>query len=86
MSEEQLKSVGVERIEPESPARLRDCLTALAEQAGKDVHRCEVCATDSGVRVIITSSRKESEEVIALHLGRILERLFNAGGNDAQGE
>jgi hypothetical protein len=64
-------------ITPESPERLRDCLTALSAAAGTDVHRCEVRLIDgSGLRIIITSSRKESEAQIAKLIGEKLEALF----------
>jgi hypothetical protein len=74
-----LRFDGVERIIPESPERLRDCLIALAQAVGADVHRCEVTESEGGgIRVIVTSSRAESEIEIAGRIGKALEALFAA--------
>ncbi|RPH75592.1 hypothetical protein EHM76_01310 [bacterium] len=66
-----------EMLTPESPERLRECLTALAEAAGKDVHRFEISVTEQKtIRLLVTSSRAESEGSLAQEVGRRLEEMF----------
>ncbi len=73
-----MKFENARKLSPESAKRLRECLTALAEASGTDVHRCELYVTETGgLRVIVTSSRHDSEEKIAELLGRGLKAFFN---------
>jgi hypothetical protein len=53
------------KINPENPARLRECLTALAAAAGADATRCELFVDSESVVIVVTSSREASEEAIA---------------------
>lgn len=67
---------------PENPARLRDCLNALAAACGHDVFRVEVTTTvsktkgESSCLVLVTSSRQDSEHDIAKVIVHELARFM----------
>lgn len=62
----------VSSLKKEDATRLRDCLEALATACGHDVFRLESVVTRSGVKVILTCSRKQSEAEV----GKILAAEF----------
>jgi len=61
-----------ERLEEESPVRLRECLDALARASERDIYRVEIVATRTGLKLFVTASPDIHEEAI---VRRILAEL-----------